>query len=280
MKKVVFILAGVFALAFGATNKEIEDYKMSIFKNSKQVNVKSVKAISRETMEGYGGWEAVTLLIEFTVDKNGKKQTLKASDMVFVKGELMSDDVVNLKKGKTFKDSFRPKPNNSYYDASHLIAGMPNAKNKILVFSDPLCPFCRDIVPDIIAAATKAPSKLAVYHYSFPLLTIHPASEQIVKAEISQRDKVKNKADFLTKIYATEVHPQETDGAKIAAKLSGELGVKIQKSDMDKKDVQTEYDEEMDRAYRLVIRGTPTIFINGEIDSSKTKIQQILKEIK
>jgi len=274
------LLTGALCLSvFGATNKEIEDYKISLYKNSKQATIKSVKVLSRENLNGYPGWEAATLLIEFTIDRDGKKQTIKAADMVFVKGDVMADELVNLKSGKTFKDTFRPKPDASYYDAEHLIAGNKDAKTKVLVFSDPLCPFCRDMIPDVIAAAVKHPAKLAVYHYSFPLLTIHPASEHIVKAEIALRGKIKNRAEFLTKLYKTEIEPNESNEEKIAAKLSSELGVKVQKSDMNAKETIKEYDEEIQKAYKILIRGTPTVYVNGELDSNKSKINQLIKEL-
>ncbi|HOI83578.1 MAG TPA: thioredoxin domain-containing protein [Campylobacterales bacterium] len=281
MKKLAFLFVLLSTLALSATNKEIEDYKTTVFKSHKQASIKSVKVISREPMDGFAGWEAVVITIEVALDKgNGKKQLIKFSDTVFVNGDIIADDIANPKKQKSAKESYKPTPDASYYDNEHLVAGNKNAKNKVLVFSDPLCPFCRDMVPDIIAAGVKNPSKLAVYHYSFPLLSIHPSSEHIVKAEISQRANIKNKAEFLTKLYGTEVAPNETDETKVAAKLSAELGLKIQKSDMDKKDVQKEYDEEQQRAFRLLVRGTPTIFINGELDQTKTKIQQLLKEMK
>jgi protein-disulfide isomerase len=280
IKKLLLISIAASLSLTAATNKEIEEYKMSIFKNSKQATIKSVKVVSREPMEGYSDWEAVTILLEFTIDKNGKKIAMKAPDMVFVKGEIMSDDLVNLKKQKSAKETFRPKPDASYYDAEHLVAGHKDAKNKIVVFSDPLCPFCRDIVPDMIAAAAKNPTKLAVYHYSFPLISLHPSSEAIVKAELSARGSVKNRAEFMTKLYGTNVEPNETDEAKIAAKLSSELGVKIQKSDIEKKETLKEYDEELQKAYKLLIRGTPTVYLNGEIDQTKVKTNQLIKELK
>ncbi len=280
LKKALLLSLAASLSLIAATNKEIEEYKMSIFKNSKQATVKSVKVVSREPAEGFAEWEAVTILIEFVIDKNGKKQTLKTPDTVFVRGELMADEIVNLKKLKSAKESSKSKADASFFDAEHLVAGSKDAKNKLLVFSDPLCPFCRDIVPDIIAAAVKHPSKLAVYHYSFPLTALHPASEAIVKAELSVRGGVKNRAEFMTKLYATEVEAEEADEGKIAAKLSSELGIKIQKSDMAKKETITEYSKEMQAAYKLLIRGTPTVYINGEIDQTKAKTQQLLKDLK
>ncbi len=279
LKRALLLTTLSYLAVFGATNKEIEDYKLSLYKNSKQATIKSVKVLSRESLSGYAGWEAATILIEFMIDKEGKKQTIKASDMVFVKGDVMADELVNLKSGKTLKEIFRPKPDASYYDEEHLIAGNKDAKTKVLVFSDPLCPFCRDMVPDIIAAAVKNPTKLALYHYSFPLLTIHPASEQIVKVEMALRGKIKNKAEFLTKLYKTEVEPNETNEEKIVSKLSSELGVKVQKSDINAKETVKEYDEEIQKGYKILIRGTPTVYVNGELDPNKSKINQLIKEL-
>ncbi len=281
MKKIAFLFAALSTLAVAVSNKEIEEYKISLFKNHKQASIKSVKVISREPMDGFAGWEAVIIAIEASLDKGGgKRQIIKFSDAIFANGDIIADDIANPKKQKSAKESYKPTPDSSYYDNEHLVAGNKNAKNKVLVFSDPLCPFCRDMVPDIISTAVKNPTKLAVYHYSFPLLTIHPASEFIVKAELSQRANVKNKAELLLKLYGTDVAPAETDEAKIAAKLSGELGLKIQKSDIERKDVLKEYDEEQHKAFRVLVRGTPTIFVNGEPDSTKAKIQQLLKEMK
>ena len=118
-----------------------------------------------------------------------------------------------------------------------MVAGNKDAKYKVLVFSDPLCPFCRDLVPDLIEAATKHPSKIAIYHYTFPLLFIHPSSDAIARTEIAIGSKIQ-KAKLLSLLYKTDVEPEESDEEKITAKLSSELGVTVKKSDISKKEIQ------------------------------------------
>ncbi len=281
IKKIAFLLS-IAVATFAATDAEIETYVANAIKGNKSVTVKSVKVSGREAVEGMNGWESVKVIIDVNIDKgNGQQpQNLKTSDMFFVKGDFLATDLINLKKNKTLKELCRPKVTAEYYDSEHLVAGNKDAKQKIVIFSDPLCPFCRDLVPDIINAAVKNPNKIAVYHYSYPLLTIHPSSEKIIKAEISIRGKIKNKAEFLTKLYKTEVEPNEQDNDKIIAKLNSELDVSIKKSEATSKETIKEYDAELEKAHKMMIKGTPSIFINGEIDTDKSKINHILKDLK
>lgn len=277
IKKIAFLLS-IAVATFAATDTEIETYVANAIKGNKSVTVKSVKVSGREAVEGMNGWESVKVIIDVNIDKgNGQQpQNLKTSDMFFVKGDFLATDLINLKKNKTLKELCRPKVTAEYYDSEHLVAGNKDAKQKIVIFSDPLCPFCRDLVPDIINAAVKNPNKIAVYHYSYPLLTIHSSSEKIIKAEISIRGKIKNKAEFLTKLYKTEVEPNEQDNDKIIAKLNSELDVSIKKSEATSKETIKEYDAELEKAHKMMIKGTPSIFINGEIDTDKSKINQEL----
>ena len=59
-----------------------------------------------------------------------------------------------IKNGKSLKDLLTPNLTEKYHDDAKLIAGNQNAKDK-LFFSDPLCPFCRDYVPDVIKYVKK-----------------------------------------------------------------------------------------------------------------------------
>ena len=216
--------------------------------------------------------------IEVEVDRKGKKQQVKTTDMYFTKGDFLSPDIIDIKKNKSLKESLRPKPTAEYYDAEHLVAGNKDAKYKVLVFSDPLCPFCRDLVPDLIEAAAKHPSKIALYHYTSPLLFIHPSSDAIARTEIAIGSKIQ-KAKLLSLLYKTDVEPEESDEEKITAKLSSELGVTVKKSDISKKEIQKAYEDEVQKAHKLFVKGTPTVYVNNELDASKTQINKILKEL-
>lgn len=280
MKKTFVAIFMVATALFSATNKEVEEYISATLKNNKSITVKNVKVISKEAIKekDLSGWESMIVGIEVEVDRKGKKQQVKTTDMYFTKGDFLSPDIIDVKKNKSLKESLRPKPTAEYYDANHLVAGNKDAKYKVLVFSDPLCPFCRDLVPDLIEAATKHPSKIALYHYTFPLLFIHPSSDAIARTEIAIGSKIQ-KAKLLSLLYKTDVEPEESDEEKITAKLSSELGVTVKKSDISKKEIQKAYEDEVQKAHKLFVKGTPTVYVNNELDGSKTQINKILKEL-
>ena len=280
MKKTFVAIFMVATALFSATNKEVEEYISATLKNNKSITVKNVKVISKEAIKekDLSGWESMIVGIEVEVDRKGKKQQVKTTDMYFTKGDFLSPDIIDIKKNKSLKESLRPKPTAEYYDAEHLVAGNKDAKYKVLVFSDPLCPFCRDLVPDLIEAATKHPSKIAIYHYTFPLLFIHPSSDAIARTEIAIGSKIQ-KARLLSLLYKTDVEPEESDEDKITAKLSSELGVTVKKSDISKKEIQKAYEDEVQKAHKLFVKGTPTVYVNNELDASKTQINKILKEL-
>ena len=280
MKKTFVAIFMVATALFSATNKEVEEYISATLKNNKSITVKNVKVISKDAIKDkeLSGWESVIVGIEVEVDRKGKKQPVKTTDMYFIKGDFLAPDIVDIKKNKSLKESLRPKPTAEYYDGEHLVAGNKDAKYKVLVFSDPLCPFCRDLIPDLIDAATKNPSKIALYHYTFPLLFIHPSSEAITKTEMAVGSKIQ-KAKLLSMLYKTEVEPEESDEDKITAKLSSELGITVKKSDINKKEIQKAYDDEIQKAHKLFVKGTPTVYVNNELDSSKAQIHKILKEL-
>ena len=280
MKKTFVALFLAATALFSATNKEVEEYITASIKNNKSITVKNVKVISKEAIKekDLSGWESMIVGIEVEVDRKGKKQSVKTTDMYFTKGDFLSPDIIDIKKNKSLKESLRPKPTAEYYDAEHLVAGNKDAKYKVLVFSDPLCPFCRDLVPDLIEAATKHPSKIALYHYTFPLLFIHPSSDAIARTEMAIGSKMQ-KAKLLSLLYKTDVEPEESDEDKITAKLSSELGVTVKKSDISKKEIQKAYEDEVQKAHKLFVKGTTTVYVNNELDGSKTQINKILKEL-
>ena len=85
---------------------------------------------------------------------------IKAKDIVFTNGKVVSSELFDLKTGASLKDFMVPDLTEKYYDKSKLIAGNHNAKDNIVVFSDPLCPFCMDYVPDVIKHVKKYEDKM------------------------------------------------------------------------------------------------------------------------
>ena len=221
LRKIAFFLGLLTAAAtFGASDKEVESYVGNLIKKNPQLTLKSVKVIGREKLDKYDGWEAVRVLMEYTAnDKQKGKIIIKQADMFFTKGDMLTPELSDLKLDKSVKDIARPKLAASIYNDEHFVVGNKNSKNKIVIFSDPLCPFCRDHVPDVIKAVAKNPTKAGVWHYSFPLALLHPASIGLIKAELFLAKRLPAK-ELLEKFYTLEIDPSVTDEDKIAEAAS------------------------------------------------------------
>jgi len=143
------------------------------------------------------GWFGYILDVEAKVDN----KTINAKDIVFSDGRYISLDLLDAKNGKSLKDLVTPDLSAKYYDKSKLIAGNDKSKDKIVVFSDPLCPFCMDYIPDIIKHVNKNKDSIALYYYHFPLLRLHPASGPLSK--LMELGKEKGIKDIELKVYET-----------------------------------------------------------------------------
>ncbi len=57
-----------------------------------------------------------------------------------------------------------PNITDKYYQKTKLVAGSEKAKDKIVIFSDPLCPLCPHYVPQVIEFVNKNPDNIALYY--------------------------------------------------------------------------------------------------------------------
>lgn len=209
----------------------------------------------------------------FNIKANVQGQTINAKDTVFSNGSIIAPDLIDMKNGRSFKDQMVPKLTDTYYSKEHLIAGTHNAKNKIVVFSDPLCPFCLDLVPDVIKHVKKYSKNTALYYYHFPLTRIHPAAEPLSKIMAVAVEK--GVKDVTLKIYEGEFDKyfdvKETDVNKILKAANKVLGTSIKLEEIAK--ISLEKDIKMGED--AMVQGTPTIYINGEIDQTRIKYESL-----
>jgi len=190
-------------------NKALLKYiKRNVVKNP-QVEVKGIKVIEKKTHKDIPGWDVylTTMQLKF------QNKDIDAPEMIFVNKEgLATGHLVNLKTGRDYRNEIKPTVPNEMYDDAHLLLGNKNAKHKILIFSDPQCPFCQDVVPGILAAAKKNPDLMAVYYYHLPLKRIHPVSETLTRImRVAQNE---GKTDVVEKMYSLKIDPRETTTRK------------------------------------------------------------------
>ena len=183
-------------------NKLLVKYvKRSVVKNP-QVKVKGVTVLESKADERLPGW---TILLT-TMDLEYQKKEIHAPEMMFVKDGLITGHLVNLKTGNDYRDEIKPSVPQSYYDDAHLLFGNKDAAHKILIFSDPQCPFCQEIVPEVFKASKENPTTIAVYYYHLPLLRIHPVSDVLTRVmHVAQHE---GKMDVVEKIYSLKIDPR------------------------------------------------------------------------
>lgn len=266
-------IAATVALSAGAQpdNKVLLKYvKKAVVKNP-QVKVKGITVIESKTDERLPGW---TILLT-TMDLEYQKKEIHAPETMFVKDGLITGHLVDLKTGNDYRDNIKPSVPASYYDDAHLLFGNKDAEHKVLIFSDPQCPFCQEVVPAIFNAATDNPTKIAVYYYHLPLLRIHPVSDILTRVMHVAQDE--GKMDVVEKIYSLKIDPKETDMTKVLAAVKKHTGFTVTAEQVNKKEVKEAIKADEIAAGKMMVSGTPTIYIDGEWDKMRDGYKKLIK---
>ena len=252
-------------------NKLLVKYvKKAVVKNP-QVTVKGVTVLESKTDDRLPGW---TILLT-TMDLEYQKKEIHAPEMMFVKDGLVTGHLVNLKTGNDYRDEIKPTVPQSYYDDAHLLFGNKDAEHKILIFSDPQCPFCQEVVPAIFKASRENPTKIAVYYYHLPLLRIHPVSDILTRVmHVAQHE---GKMDVVEKIYSLKINPRETDMTKILAAVKSHAGYSVTAAQVDAKEVKAAMRSDEMAAGKMMVSGTPTIYVDGEWDKMRNGYKKLIK---
>jgi hypothetical protein len=252
------------------TKQLLQYIKKSVVKNP-QVKVKGVTVIESTTHKDLPGW---TVLLT-NMDLEYQKKDIHAPETMFIKDGFVTGHLVNLKTGNDYRDEIKPSVPASYYNKAHLLFGNENAAHKILVFSDPQCPFCQEIVPGIMKAAKENPTKIALYYYHLPLLRIHPVSGILTRVmHVAQEE---GKADIVEKLYSLKIKPQETDMTKVLAAVKSHTGYSVSAKKVNAKEVKDAIKADEESAGRMMVSGTPTVYIDGVWDKMRNGYKNLIK---
>ena len=219
------------------------------------------------------GWYGYVLDVEAKVED----KIINAKDIVFSDGRYISLDLLDSTNGNSLKDLLTPSLTSKYYDKTKLIAGNHNAKDKIVVFSDPLCPFCMDYIPDIIKYVNKNKDSIALYYYHFPLLRLHPVAGPLSK--LMELAKEKGIKDIELKVYEADwdeyFASKETDVKKIINGFNKEFKTTFTEDDLTSIDLIDSMEKDIKMGEDVMVQGTPTIFVNGEKDTMRDKYKKL-----
>ena len=265
----IFLSASLFA----SDDVVVEFEKKRVAQNP-NVKVNSITVNTKKELP-VSGWNGYIL----DVNANVQGKDINAKDIIFSDGKYISLDLIDAQTGKSLKDFVTPNLTAKYYDKSKLIAGNHNAKDKIVIFSDPLCPFCMDYVPDVINYVNKNKDKIALYYYHFPLISIHPAAVPLSKLiEVAKHKRIK---DIELKVYKTNweqyFDAKSVDEKKILEAFNKEFKTDIKLEEITANDINENLKKDISMGEDVMVQGTPTVFVNGEKDSSRQKYETLGK---
>ena len=257
--------------AQGVDKAQLLTYIKSDVVRNPQVKVEDLEIIEKKQEKALPGWDVYLTVMKLKFQ--GKE--LKIPETIFVNGDLVTGRLFSLKEKKEYRNLIRPNVPDSLYDDAHLLYGKKDAAHKIIVFSDPMCPFCRQTVPGLLKAAKEHPDKIALYYYHLPLLQIHPVSGILTRImHVAQK---KGKKEALEKFYDLKIGFRETNTTKVLQAVQKHTGLSVSQEEIDAKEVKEAIKHDEDAASRLMVKGTPTIYIDGKWDKNRDGYKKLIK---
>ena len=253
-------------------SKKVESFLKEEFSQNQRISALEVKVSDVVPLADLKGWSAYILNVSATL-KDKPAERVKQKMIWFSNGEIITKELVKMSSGENLIESVKPDFKANFYSKANLIYGDANAKHKVAIFSDPLCPFCRGFVPEAINEMKKEPKKFAIYYYHYPLERLHPAAVTLTQAAAAAEHK--GIKDVVLKLYKVEINEKESDVIKILAAFNKAVGSKITPEDLKHPAVlkQIAFDKEV--AASLMVGGTPTLYLDGKIDNTKKKYKSV-----
>ncbi len=252
------------------SEKLVKSFLQKNFSNNP--NIKSININVTNTIEikEQAPWVAYFIKLDATLKKDDRKVVQKM--LWFSDGKIVTKELYDLKSGQDIKDLVSLPFKDEYYSKSNLIYGNEDAKHKVVIFSDPLCPFCRNFVPAALNYMKKEPNKFAVYYYHFPLPSLHPAAVELVRAATAL--ELKGAKDVVLNLYKVKVDAKEKSIEKILKAFNEVMKSNIKESDIMTFSVSEHLKRDLEIADEVMVQGTPTMFFDGKIDKTKNKFKE------
>ncbi len=276
MFRSILILTLLSVSALKANDAELVEFIKKSVRQGPNVVLKNVAIDSVKKPKELGGWEVVIVKLDFQIEKENQTKY----EMVFRHGDMVAFDILDMKSKRSIKSNYSPAVDMRFYRSDRIIAGdrSGKAKHKIIIFSDPLCPFCLDVVPDIIAFVKEHPKDMSLYFYHFPISSIHPSSPTIIKAAVAL--ELKGEKNVVERLYQNDFDYKVTDTAEVLKNFNKHFNTHLTLKDIESQKVAAHVKEDIDLASHLMIRGTPSVFIDGEKDGGNKLFEKLKKEYK
>ncbi len=257
----------------GLKDDDIINFEKKRISLTTSLDMKNIKIFLKQKVE-VDGWNAYVLSLQLKSDE----REFETKDILFSDGKAITTELYDPKTSRSYKEKIEIKLPQSVYDDSHIIAGNKDAKHKVVLFSDPLCPFCIEYVPEVISFVKNNPTKIALYYFHFPLVNIHPSAMILSQAMIKLH--LDNKIDSMTtKTYQAKFEnsfdPREKNAKVVLDAFNKALNSKLSLDDINQKVVLDILKKDMKVASDSLVSGTPTVFINGKIDKTRNAYKKL-----
>jgi protein-disulfide isomerase len=276
MKRRILFIIALFTFQLQALNQEgVHHYVKQYIEKKTKSPVANIETLSTYTIQGAKGWEVYFLSLKVDVQSGRTRKKRTVSQIAFTKGNKLAFSLKD-KSGQDYKNILKPKVPLDAYDSEHLLVGNKNAKHKILILSDPFCPYCQEITPQLIDDVKAHPNTFALYYYHLPLLRIHPASDTATRAMLIFQKR--GDIEHLKEMYHLVVNPREINADVVLKAIKDKTGVQIKRVDIYSSEINNALATDKILKKRLMVTGTPTIFIDGIWDSTRMAYKNYLKK--
>jgi thiol-disulfide isomerase/thioredoxin len=239
------------------------------------VTLKSMRVVNRMPLKGVSGWQSVQLEFDLDAKQGESSRALTTTELWFVGKGVIAPELIRLPDGRSIKHSIKGDVTPEHTRADRRIAGNAEAKYELIVFSDPLCPACREVVPGLIELAQKHPDQVAIYYYHKPISALSPV---LMKGSLAL--KAAGQKGMELALYKKEFDVQSPDEMAVLEAFNKAFGSDLSLSDINSDAILHHMNEDARASGELLIMGTPTIFVNGEFDEDHSRIEAIEKELR
>jgi len=269
MSKLLITILSLSSLVLASDKQVIDFLQKSIGSNPNIISL-DIKVVSKIPLDTPKGWEAYIIQMDGEAKAaKGKTQKISQRSIYFVGDGAITTDLYDLATGEKLSNTISPKFNTKYYDEAHHLFGNKNAEHKVVIFSDPLCPFCRTFVPKALTYMKKYPKTFSVYYYHFPLASLHPAAVHLVEAAFVAHEQ--GRKGIVEGLYKVKIDGRETNVQKIVDAFNKTQNTKIKVSDLSGRKIKEHFKHDMSVAQEHLVNGTPTVFFDGIKDTTKQK---------
>jgi len=274
MSKLLITILALSSFLQANEDKLIEFLQKGIGQNPNVISL-DIDVVKTIDLDKPKGWKAYIVQLKGKAKgRDGKPQDISQRSIYFASPEgFMTSELYNLETGAKLNASISPEFDKKYYDKAHHLFGNADAAHKVVIFSDPLCPFCRTFVPEALSFMKKYPKTYNVYYYHFPLKSLHPAAVTLVKAATAA--EMQGRKNIVSGLYKVKVNGREPNQQKILDAFNKAQNTKITLADISTKAVDEHIKHDMNVAQEHMVNGTPSMFLDGKKDNSKLLYKKV-----